>query len=186
MTLNRQNGLYEQTVTVLNNSPALAARAVTLTVTNLSAGARLYNATGIDEHGNPEILWVGTLAPSSSMSFVLQYYTAARGTAPTATVLASLSLEGRQEVISGTVFGLSATHKNINGTQAFLIEFPAVPGRTYYVQYTPSLTNAWRTAQPKIVAPVNRIQWIDSGPPGTECAPGDAANRFYRVIEAAE
>lgn len=183
IVLNRQNGLYEQIVAVSNNSPTLAAHAVTLTVTNLSAGARLYNATGTDEHGNPEILWIGTLAPLGSMNFTLQYYTAARGTVPSATVLASLSLEDPQSAVGGLVFGLSATYQNIGGTQSFLIEFAAVPGRTYYIQYTSSLSNPWKTVQPGIIAPANRIQWIDSGPPGTECAPGNATNRFYRVIE---
>jgi hypothetical protein len=183
ITLNPQNGLFEQTITVSNTSPTLAARAVTLTVTNLSAGASLYNATGTDEFGNPEILWIGTLDPLTAMDFTLQYYTATRGTAPSGTVITSLSLEDPQTMISGTAFNLSGTPQTISGTQSFLIEFGATPGRTYYIQYTDALSNPWKTVQPPIVAPVNRIQWIDSGPPGTESAPGAVSNRFYRIIE---
>ncbi|MGE4488400.1 MAG: IPT/TIG domain-containing protein, partial [Kiritimatiellales bacterium] len=183
ITLNPQTGLFEQTITVSNTSPTLAARAVTLTVTNLTSGAELYNATGTDEHGNPEILWIGTLDPLTAMDFTLQYYTATRGTAPTGTVIVSLSLESPQTAVSGTAFNLSGTPQNISGTQSFLIEFGATPGRTYYIQYTDALSNPWKTVQPPIVAPVNRIQWIDSGPPGTESAPGAVSNRFYRILE---
>jgi len=186
ITLNPQNGLYEQTATVSNTSPTLAANAVTLTVTNLSAGSSLYNSTGTDEYGNPEILWIGTLAPLTAMDFTLQYYTATRGTVPSATVQASLSLEAPATGISGTAFNLSGTPQNIGGTQSFLIEFGATPGRTYYIQYTAALTSGWKTVQPSIVAPVNRIQWIDSGPPGTESAPGTVPGRFYRVIETTQ
>jgi hypothetical protein len=44
----------------------------------------------------------------------------------------------------------------------------------------------WKTVYPGIVAHVNRIQWIDSGPPATESAPGDVPLRFYRVVQEIE
>jgi len=181
---NPQNGLFEEGITVVNNSPTLTARAITLTVTNLSAGAELYNATGIDPDGRSEILWVGTLGAGAGMDFTLQYYTAQYGTVPTADVFASLSMEEPGETVRGRHLALSGEYRNINSSSSFLIEFPATPGNTYYIQYTDDLSNPWKTVQPGIVAPVNRVQWIDSGPPGTESAPGNAGNRFYRIIEA--
>jgi len=183
ITVNPQNGLFEEVVTVVNNSLTFAARAITLTVTNLSAGAELYNATGTDPDGHSEILWIGTLGAGASMDFTLQYYTAHRGTVPTADVFASLSMEEPGETVTGSHFALSGEYRNINSS-SFLIEFVATPGNTYYIQYTDDLSNPWKTVQPGIVAPANRVQWIDSGPPGTECAPGAAGNRFYRIIEA--
>jgi hypothetical protein len=183
VTLNTQNGLFEQVISV-NNVSALSANSVTLTASNLTAGAKLYNATGMDLAGNPEIHWIGTLAAGASMDFVLQYYSALRGVVPGADVIVSLSLEDLPDEVTGSPFGLSGEYRNLDGSSSFLIEFEAVPGKTYHIQYTDSLSNPWKTVQPGIVAPANRIQWIDSGPPGTECAPGDAGQRFYRIIEA--
>ncbi|MEI6647523.1 MAG: MBG domain-containing protein [bacterium] len=183
MVFNAQIGLFEQNVTVSNTSPRVA-KAVTLTVTNLPAGVTLNNATGVDEHGNSEIQWTGTLAPHSSMVFKLQYYTKTRSVTPTSSVVVSLSLEDPQTLISGTKFSINGEPVTLGKTHAFLIEFTAVPGRTYYIQYKALVTDPWKTVQPPIVAPVNRIQWIDSGPPGTESAPGSAPSRFYQVIEA--
>jgi hypothetical protein len=180
IVLNRQNGLYEQSVTVSNTSP-LTAKAVTLTVTNLTAGARLYNATGADDHGNPEIQWAGTLPGHSSMVFKLQYYTARRG-AVSAAVLVSLSLEDPETLVSGTEGPELKDIDIVPG--AVMLEFSAVPGRTYYIRYQAS-DSTWKTVQPSIVAPANRVQWIDAGPPGTESAPGSVPSRNYKVIEAA-
>ena len=182
IVFNRQIGLFEQSVTVSNTSP-LAARAVTLTVTNLPAGVTLKNATGVDEHGNAEIQWTGRIASGGTMVFMLQYYTARRGVTPTSSVAVSLSLEDPQTLITGTTFSINGEPITIGGTQYFLIEFTAVPGRTYYIQYKALWEDPWKTVQPPIVAPVNRIQWIDSGPPGTESAPGSVPSRFYQVIE---
>ena len=183
MVLNRQTGLFEQTVTVTNNSPTLAARAVTLTMTALSAGVTVYNATGQDEAGHSTLQWRGTLDPSAARDFVVQYYTAQRGVMPAATIQASLSLEDRPLTIHGVALAINGSPKLIGGTASFLIEFTAVPGRTYYIQYTDSLAGEWKTVQPPIVAPVNKVQWVDSGPPATESAPGSVPARYYRVIE---
>jgi hypothetical protein len=154
-------------------------------VTNLTAGVTLQNATGADEHGNPVVQWIGTLAPNSSMVFTLQYYTKQRGTVPAAMVVASLSLEDPSKAIKGAVLQIIG-FKRVLSTESYLIEFVAVPGRTYHIQYKTLLTDTWKTVQPPIFAPANRIQWIDSGPPGTESAPlaPGTGSRIYQVIEA--
>jgi len=183
ITLNPQNGLFEEVIKVMNGSE-LDANAVTLTISGLRTGETLYNATGTDLNGDFEILWTGTLAKNRSMNFTLQYYTPYRGTTPAPSVSTSLSLVDMEEQIKGRTFALSGEYRGINGSTSYLIEFNTTPGRTYYIQYTDSLANEWKTVRPGIVAPADRVQWIDSGPPGTECAPGDVASRFYRVIES--
>lgn len=68
-----------------------------------------------------------------------------------------------------------------NGT--FMVEFSAVLGKTYFIQYTSALSLPWITVSPSIVATVNNMQWIDSGPPATESAPNTVPSRFYQVIQ---
>src|SRR5678815_2875033 len=64
----------------------------------------------------------------------------------------------------------------------FLIEFPATIGKTYTIFYsdTSDLANALM-AQPSIVAPATRVQWIDNGPPKTisRPSPTNTSSRFY-------
>jgi hypothetical protein len=63
----------------------------------------------------------------------------------------------------------------------FLIEFSAIPGARYAVQYSSDM-QTWKTANPIITAPANRVQWYDDGPPKTESKPSDIGSRFYRVM----
>jgi hypothetical protein len=64
-----------------------------------------------------------------------------------------------------------------------LIEFQSIPGHTYSVLYSDdsSFTNTL-VAQPSIVAPADRTQWIDDGPPKTISAPTNVSSRFYQVL----
>jgi hypothetical protein len=52
------------------------------------------------------------------------------------------------------------------------------------VQYTGDVigTGGWKTALPAILGTGGVVQWIDNGPPKTECARSEAACRFYRVL----
>jgi len=65
-----------------------------------------------------------------------------------------------------------------------LIEFPSVSGTSYTVVYSDNLSfTNWQIAPPSIVAPANRTQWMDYGPPTTTNAPASASTRFYRVFQ---
>jgi hypothetical protein len=66
---------------------------------------------------------------------------------------------------------------------SMLIEWPSLTNRTYTVVYSDNVlfSNAMM-AMPSIVAPANRTQWIDYGPPTTVSAPPNSSNRFYRVF----
>jgi hypothetical protein len=65
-----------------------------------------------------------------------------------------------------------------------LIEFPSTLGQVYTVVYSDdaSFSNAM-VAPPAIIAPANRVQWLDYGPPTTESAPANSPARFYRVYQ---
>ena len=70
----------------------------------------------------------------------------------------------------------------INGSR--LIEFPTTAGRTYTVVYSDNiLFSNSMMALPPIVAPANKTQWIDYGPPLTAAPATNAPGRFYRVFQ---
>ncbi|MFC1467424.1 fibronectin type III domain-containing protein, partial [Verrucomicrobiota bacterium] len=186
IVLNPQTGLFEQIVTVANNSPTFAAEAITLTVTDLSAGAELYNATGTDKQGNPEIFWRGTLEPLESIDFTLHYYSAQR-TTPSATVVASLSLSEPADSVTGTSVSLDGGNFEMtNDNSSFVMQFNTVPGKTYFIQYTDSLADEWKTVQPGITASSSNTRWLDYGAPATDASPAKVKGRYYRVIEATQ
>jgi hypothetical protein len=67
---------------------------------------------------------------------------------------------------------------------SLLLEFQSIAGRTYTILYRDdSILGKELTAQPPIVAPGTRVQWIDNGPPKTISPPGTVGARFYRVIQ---
>ena len=63
----------------------------------------------------------------------------------------------------------------------FMIKFASVPGQVYYIHSCDDLPD-WKTAMPGVSNWANWIQWIDNGPPKTECVPNTRTCRFYRVI----
>ena len=63
-----------------------------------------------------------------------------------------------------------------------LIEFPSVLGASYSVIYSTNVDfSNPLIAQPNIIAPADRVQWIDAGPPKTLSPPDSETSRFYRV-----
>jgi hypothetical protein len=84
-------------------------------------------------------------------------------------------------ISTSTNLYLSRIVELTNGNQ--LIEWPAVTNRTYTVVYSDNIlfSNAM-IAPPSIIAPANRVQWIDYGPPTTVKAPANASARYYRVF----
>jgi hypothetical protein len=49
------------------------------------------------------------------------------------------------------------------------------------VQYSSNMIT-WLTAIPIVIAPANRVQWYDDGPPKTDSIPSTIGSRFYRVM----
>jgi len=173
MNFNPQNGLVEQLVSISNGS-SQAVAAARLVVSNFPF--RVFNAVGTN-NGAPYVLYNAPIAIGETVTLLLEYFIPQRTGVTDPTFFA---------------FGVTATSLTAptNGVDAAikttlddrpLIEFASTPGKSYKILYSsdPSFTNAL-FAQPSIIAPANRTQWIDSGPPKTVSPP---ATRFYRVVE---
>jgi hypothetical protein len=184
MVFQRQSGLFTQGVTVLNvsgmNLPGV--RVYAHDVTNVAAGiaVQLINANGYVEA--VPYLEAGPLAPGQSVTLTAEYYVADRRTLPAPAYEARVA----QPVLLSATGTQIAVDRMLYTNGFFLVDFPSVPTRRYYIQYkrAQDLENAsvpWRTASPAATAVGARTQWLDNGPPKTVSAP--ATNRFYRVYE---
>ncbi len=177
---NPQNGLVEQSITVTNNTNYVAD-AVRIVVTGLTN--RLYNAVGTN-NGNPFVYYSANLAAGQSVNLLLQYSASAYFP------LTNGQLQAFAVPLPNwTPPAATATSTNLNISRivqlangGMLIEWPSTTNRTYTVVYSDnvSFSNAM-IAPPAVVAPANRTQWIDYGPPTTTNLPANTGARFYRV-----
>ena len=175
---NPQTGLMEQTLQLLNSGTNAVASARVF-VSGLGTN-QLFSAAGTND-GNPWVGYGGTIGVNQSVSLVLEYFSWTRlpltglDFTAAATPLADLSAP------SGTPFTIALV---TNVASGLLLEFEAVPGQSYTIEYSDNaaFTNAL-AAQPALVAPANRAQWIDTGPPKTVSAPANRTARFYRVLQ---
>jgi hypothetical protein len=165
----------------LTNVSTSAVDSVRLTVSGLTNW--LYNAVGTNQ-GNPFVVYPQMLNPDQSVDLVLEYFIPTRVPIEIA--------ESNYTAVAVPAFNLTApggtndlfriTRTVLLSGGNLLIEFPSVLGASYSVLYS---TNADFSsplfAQPNIIAPADRIQWIDDGPPKTVSPPSSASSRFYRV-----
>lgn len=178
---NPQNGLIEQSILVSNvgTNDVAAVRVVVTGLTN-----RLFNASGTNS-GNPFVVYAVPLATNQSVTLLLQYDP--RKNFPLtnsqlhAYAVPPPNLTPPIATSSSTNVTITRIVRLTNGN--LLIEFPSLTNRTYTVVYSDNLlfSNA-AIAPPSIVAPANRVQWIDYGPPTTISAPASSGSRFYRVF----
>ncbi len=180
---NAQNGLMEQLITVTNDtaSTIASARVVLTGLTNL-----LVNAVGTNS-GNRFVYYLAPLAAGESASLLLQYYI------PTRSPFAFSNAQLNAFAVPPVVFSAprpASVSANLNISRIVqlpngnvLLEWPTVANQRYTVVYSDdaSFSNAM-IAPPSIIAPANRLQWIDYGPPTTVSVPTNAA-RFYRVFQ---
>jgi hypothetical protein len=61
-----------------------------------------------------------------------------------------------------------------------LIEFPAVAGGWYEIEYSTE-GPSWQRVLTPIPAGGNRVQWVDRGLPATSAHPATVTTRLYRV-----
>jgi hypothetical protein len=178
MVYNPQTGLMEQTVHLSNlgSNAVASARVIVSGLTN-----RLFNAVGTN-NGAPYVVYGAALDPGQGVDLLLEYFVPTRLPIPVAN--SAYTAVGTSAVNLGVA---SAAAPNITLVTnlvggGVLIEFASVPGRSYTVLYSDnsSFTNAL-AAQPAIVAPADRVQWIDNGPPKTVSHPLNSSARFYRV-----
>ncbi|MDB6135151.1 MAG: Immunoglobulin I-set domain protein [Verrucomicrobiales bacterium] len=177
LTLNRQTGLLEQKVTVRNG----AGRPIggfEITVTGLPVNASVYNSSGRTADGGYVIGYYQPLAAGEEITFILEYYSPARSslqpviTAATAMPRGAPASEG---------VGIAIDRALMLESGSFLIEFTAVPGELYEVQYSDTAGTSWSDSFTRIRAAGNRVQWIDRGFPATSSPPQPGKSRFYRV-----
>ncbi len=174
---NPQTGLLEQTLRITNvGTAAVASARVVLTgLTNW-----LFNAVGTN-NGNPFVVYGNALDTNQSVDLVLEYFIPTRLPVPDP----MLSAYGVPRAdLTAPTNNLVPITLCTNLPSGLLIEFQSVPGRAYRILYSDnvSFTNALM-AQPTIVAPADRVQWIDDGPPKTISRLTDCTNRFYRVVQ---
>jgi copper(I)-binding protein len=177
ITLNPQTGLFEQTVHLTNSSTNTFV-AVRLLIRGLPNDVQVYNASG-STNGTPFVQYNLPLAPAASVDLLIEYYRANRNPnfQPIFEVQATTALSVTP---TGTVIKINPQRPPMQEGR-FFIEFSAIPGRRYAVQYSSDMTS-WKTADPIITAPANRVQWYDDGPPKTESKPTTIGSRFYRVM----
>jgi len=180
MTFNPQTGLMEQSVRLVNVSTGKvdSARIIVTGLTN-----RLYNAVGTND-GDPFVVYGATLETNQSVDLALEYFVPTR--LPIVVADSQLHPFGAPAVnlapSGGAPFSITLVTNLPSGN--ILIEFVSTAGRSYTVRYADNSTFTNElAAQPSIVAPADRVQWIDDGPPKTVSRPASVTSRFYRVIQ---
>jgi uncharacterized repeat protein (TIGR01451 family) len=180
---NLQNGYMEQSVLLSNvgTNDIASARVIVSGLSN-----RLVNAVGTNS-GSPFVVYNNTLVIGDSVNLLLQYFASNRVAFP----FDDSQLQAREVPLvkfAPPASASTSTNHNISRLVTLtngnvLLEFPSVAGKTYSVVYSDNVlfSNA-QLAPPAIVAPANRSQWIDYGPPTTMSAPMNSTSRFYRII----
>ena len=178
IAFNPQTGLYQQSVLFTNLSGA-PVTGVRVTVLGLPSSVVLYNATG-STNGAPYVEYGPNVAAGGGVGFLLEYYDATRQPFVSTNMVATAVAVAPPPVPGGTIVQLDRVQFISGGL--LTIEFATIPGHTYVVQYSADLIS-WKAAVPPIVANAIKTQWIDSGPPKTDSAPGGVAQRYYRVVQ---
>lgn len=171
LVLNRQTGLFEQRVTIRNNT-AGAVNGFQIEASSLPDGGRVMSA----EAGSDTFTVNTPIAAGGVLEIVIEYFS------PTRTAFSPvLNLIAGPPVTPPTLTGgFSASgFRAANGS--FVVEFESVPGQLYYIQYSDDGMATWQTVLPPIDARGTRVQWIDSGPPKTASHPSTVPSRFYKI-----
>jgi uncharacterized repeat protein (TIGR01451 family) len=184
---NAQNGLVEQSI-LLSNTGTVAVVSARVVVTGLTN--QLFNAWGTN-NGNPFVVYAATLTNNQSVNLLLQFfafnYFSFTNSQLNPFAVTNVNLAPPPPAAVSTNVNISRIVQLTSGSPliigSMLIEWPSLTNRTYTVVYSDNVlfSNAM-TAMPSIVAPANRTQWIDYGPPATVSAPLNSSNRFYRVF----
>jgi uncharacterized repeat protein (TIGR01451 family) len=179
-TFDLQTGLFRQVVQVSNMSGSNVT-SVRVVVMGLETN-ELFNAVGTNG-SNPFVVFGAPLPDGTSTNIVLEYFVRSRTPVEGLTFVA---YEANAPASTGSASGDAPQIVRILSLppDRLLLEFTSEPGATYKILYSDnsSFTNA-HLAQPAIVAPADKTQWIDEGPPKTISPLIDATNRFYRVIK---
>ena len=178
VTLNPQTGMFEQRVQVTNSSAGPLA-AIRLLITGLPADVQVRNASGTNGSSIPFVQHNFPVVAFTAVDFLIEYFRPSRVPFATPTFVTEVTT-ATPATATGPILEIARNVQLASGR--FLIDFIAVPGSRYAVQYSSDLIT-WKTASPTIPSPDDRVQWYDDGPPKTESLPGSIGSRFYRVIQ---
>lgn len=178
-SINRQTGLVELSVKV-SNLTAISLEGFRLVVGGLPAGITLVDATSPGSGDSPTVDVVSRIDGMASLTIKLQFHSRNRSLDGFVPVLSYEPLSPAPDLGSdGSGISVDRVARIPAG---LLLEFTAVAGRWYLVEYSHD-SIAWKRTLAPIQAGANRVQWIDHGPPQTESPPAAQASRFYRVRE---
>lgn len=177
ITLQRQTGLLEQRLTIVNTS-GRALNGFRLLIKKLPRGVVLQNAHGTMD-GVPYIDYFGEIAAGASVELLLEYYRPSRNTKFSPTFLFAAP-ETTPPAGGGTILNLDLriVRKSPAGV---IVEFLTKKGKTYTIEYSENMST-WTPSLPPVTGTGQRVQWLDQGPPKTASVPG--GSRFYRITNA--
>ena len=178
IVLNRQNGLFEQTVTI-SNPTAYTFNAVRLWIQNLTPETRIWNATGTN-NGIPYIDYNLPIAGGSNATLLVQYYIPSRILPNPVFVVQVLSSDYGQSKYAVAAPMIDSVTKLGDGSMA--VQFEANANATYAVQYCSNLGDPWKTANAVLTGTGGLAQFVDNGAPVTESHPSTTRSRFYRLV----
>ena len=177
ISLNRQTGLFEETIRLVNAGqfPVFGA---TIAINNLPLAWSVANASGTNS-GVPYLRVTSNIPGGQSLLVKAEFRVPDRNPQGRPTYSIMDHNPGVEPPLVGKAFLVSPRANLPDGS--FLIEFSTLLNRYYAVQYSKDLTN-WVTSFPHHRGNGSRSQWIDYGPPKTEKLPSEEATRFYRVF----
>ena len=163
--LNRQNGLFEQFVTVSNRTTQTWPNGLRISVYKLDTTNQVWNASGTN-NGVPYLDRIMSIPPGGVVTNVVQYYVPNPRTVPDATLVAT-PLPFTVPTVVPHITRLLPT-----GEGTFAVQFPTTAGRFYFVQHSTNLVH-W-TALPTAI----------QGTGGTVLSPAISTgeHRFFRVL----
>ncbi len=184
-TVNRQNGLFELSVTVTNTTPDpingfrlhVDYRAYAAAFPSL----RLYNASSLSP--DPYVDYPFPVQVDGSVTLKLQFYTSTRTLPNPFSPVLTLEKLAVSQLPTSFQKGVSPALQRLPD-RTVLLEFPSIPGHWYRVRYSSDLQKWYESSVP-IQAANDRTQWIDNGPPFTNVSPADPSvtSRYYLLNE---
>jgi uncharacterized delta-60 repeat protein len=182
--LNRQTGLQEQTIHLVNDTTATVP-AYNLIIRGLPAGVEVNNASETRADGSVVVYIRQGMQAHSTQDIVIEYYSADRSAVEINPQLSTeVVLNPPDLTAPAGETGLVIEKVTRLGGGEVLLEFTSEPGKRYQLQYSAD-GQSWQNSLPAIRAAGNRTQWIDRGLPRTDSPPSQAATRLYRVRELA-
>ena len=179
---NPQTGLFEQRVTVANESSNTIA-AFQLCISNLRSNIQCRSAFA-KTNGTNFVQVNRAINPNTSVVVRVEYYVPDRR--PFTPVIALKTVMPTSQPATngvGVAIDRCFLDTRIANEPRYVIEFTSTPAKAYTIIYSDDM-RSWKAATPTVTATASRTQWYDDGPPKTDSKPAVKGVRFYKVIQA--